>query len=55
MHEVAFCGNDAAAEVLEKATGLTILGHTLDEYDEPLPCCVTGEMTTKRQHLARMY
>ena len=55
VHEVAFCGNDAAAEVLEKASGLTILGHTLDEYDEPRPCCVTGEMTTKRQHLARMY
>jgi hypothetical protein len=55
IFEVAFCGNDADAEVLEKTSNLTLLGEALEQFSEPRPCIVTGEMTTIRQHLARMY
>ena len=55
IFEVAFCGTDADAEVLEKSSGLTLLGEALEPFAEPKPCIVSGEMTTTRQHLARMY
>ena len=55
IYEVAFDGTDSDAEVLEKSTGLTILGDTMTEYSEPQPCIVSGTMTTRCQHLARMY
>ena len=55
IYEVAFDGTDSDAEVLEKTTGLTILGDAMTEYDEPQSCIVTGKMTSRRQHLARMY
>ena len=55
FYEIAFCGSDADAEVLEKTTGLTILGDSLTAFDTEQPCIVTGQMTTRRQHLARMY
>ena len=55
VYELAFDGNDSDAEALEKLTGLTLLG----ECDEPLtqeaPCAISGKLTTKRQHVARMY
>mgnify|MGYP001252951645 CR=1 FL=1 len=55
VYELAFDGNDSDAEILEKATGLAFLGDCIDEFAEPQPCAVTGRMTTRRQHLARMY
>jgi len=55
IYEVAFDGTDSDAEVLEKSTGLTILGDAMTEYDEPQSCIVSGKMTSRRQHLARMY
>ena len=55
IYEVAFDGTDSDAEVLEKTTGLTILGDSMTEYSEPQPCIVSGKMTTRCQHLARMY
>ena len=55
IFEVAFCGTDADAEVLEKSSGLTLLGEALEPFAEPKPCIVTNERTTTRQHLARMY
>ena len=55
VYELAFDGNDSDAEILEKATGLTFLGDCIDSYSEPKPCVVTGRMTTRKQHLARMY
>ena len=55
IYEVAFNGTDSDAEVLEKTTGLTILGDAMTEYTEPQPCIVSGTMTTRCQHLARMY
>jgi prolyl-tRNA synthetase len=55
IYEVAFDGNDSDAEILEKTTGLTILGDSMNPYDSPQECVVTGKKTTRRQHLARMY
>ena len=55
VYQLAFDGNDSDAEILEKATGLTFLGDCIDSYSEPQPCAVTGRMTTRKQHLARMY
>lgn len=55
VYQLAFDGNDSDAEVLEKATGLTFLGDCIEPFSEPIPCAVTGRMTTKKQHLARMY
>ena len=55
MYEVAFDGNDADAERLEKSTNLTLLGDDLHPYEEEVPCIATGKMTTRRQYLARMY
>jgi len=55
IYEIAFDGNDADAELLEKTTGLTLLGDDVQPYSEEKPCIISGKMTTRRQHLARMY
>ena len=55
VYEFPFVGNDANAELLERRTGITLLGECNIPYEKPKPCVVTGKMTTKRQHLARMY
>jgi len=55
IYEIAFDGTDADAEVLEKTTGLVILGDSITPFDNEQPCIISGKMTTRRQHLARMY
>ena len=55
VYEIAFDGNDSDAEKLEKKTGLTLLGECDIDFEEVRPCVVTGKLTTKRQHIARMY
>ena len=55
VYELPFDGNDADAEVLEKTTGLTLLGDSTEPYTTALPCAITGKLTTRKQHLARMY
>ncbi len=55
IYELAFDGSDSDAEVLEKSTGLTLLGDSDTPYPEPVPCVVTGNPTTRKQHIARMY
>tara|TARA_B100001173_G_scaffold243616_1_gene213679 strand:+ start:31 stop:1119 length:1089 start_codon:yes stop_codon:yes gene_type:complete len=55
VYEFAFDGNDSDAEILEKATGLTFLGDCNVPYNEPKPCVITGRMTTRKQHIAKMY
>ena len=54
-YELAFDGSDSDAEILEKSTGLTLLGESDIPFPEPIPCAVTGKATTRRQHIARMY
>jgi prolyl-tRNA synthetase len=55
VYELAFDGNDSDAEDLEKITGLTLLGECDEPFPEEVNCAFTGKLTTKRQHIARMY
>ena len=55
IYEVAFDGSDADAELLEKTTGLAILGDAMTEYSDEQNCIITGNVTRRKQHLARMY
>ena len=55
IYEVAFDGTDADAEILEKTTGLTILGEAMSGYTDEQICIVSGKTTLRKQHLARMY
>ena len=55
VYEFPFDGNDSDAELLERKTALTLLGECDISYKNPLPCIVTGKLTTKKQHLAKMY
>ena len=55
VYEIPFDGNDADAELLEKSSGLSLLGECEHPYEEPISCIITGKMTTKKQYLARMY
>jgi hypothetical protein len=52
---MAFDGNDAHAEVIEKLTGLTFLGDSTNEYPQERPCHMTGKMTKRRVILAKTY
>jgi len=55
VYEIAFEGNDSDAEFLEKKTGLTLLGVSDQEFRNERPCLVTGNLTTNRCYIARMY
>ena len=55
IYEMPFEGTDAHAEIIEKQTGLTFLGDSVDEYESPIPCHVTGKMTKRRVILAKTY
>ncbi len=55
IYEIAFDGNDADAEILEKSTGLTLLGDSVDSYSTEKACISTGRMTKRKNHLAKMY
>jgi hypothetical protein len=55
IYEMAFDGNDAHAEVIEKLTGLTFLGDSTNEYPQERPCHMTGKMTKRRVILAKTY
>ena len=55
IYEVPFDGTDADAELLEKSTGLAILGEAMTGYVDDQVCIVSGKITRRKQHLARMY
>ena len=55
VYQIAFEGNDSDAELLEKKTGLTLLGECDDEFPEEKNCLITGKATKRMQHIARMY
>ena len=55
VYSFPFCGNDSDAEVIEKLSGLTMLGECVDKYSEPRNCIITGKQTTNKHHMARMY
>ena len=55
VYEMAFEGNDAEAEMIEKSTGLTFLGNSTSTYSEAKSCIITGKSTHNRVYLARTY
>ena len=55
VYEIAFDGNDSDAEILEKKTGLTLLGECDESFAEPMKCLVSGNNTTKKQYIDTMY
>ena len=55
IYEMPFEGTDAHAEIIEKQTGLTFLGDSVDEYESLIPCHMTGKMTKRRVILAKTY
>ena len=55
VYEISFDGTDSDAELLEKKTGLTLLGECDAHFTEQRNCLVTGKKTTKKQYIARMY
>ena len=55
VHEIAFDGSDADAEVVERTTGLSFLGDAVNQFTEDRPCAVTGKPTRRKVWLARTY
>ena len=55
IYEMPFDGTDAHAEIIEKQTGLTFLGDSTNDYDDEIPCHMSGKMTKRRVILAKTY
>ena len=55
IYEIPFDGTDAHAEAIERATSLTFLGDSTEEYDDERPCHMSGKMTRRRVILAKTY
>ena len=55
VYEMAFDGNDAEAEMIEKSTDLSFLGDSTNPFDNEVPCCITGKKTNRRIFLAKTY
>ncbi len=55
VYEMAFEGNDAEAEIIEKSTGLTFLGNSTSTYSKTKSCVITGQLTHNKVYLARTY
>ena len=55
VYEMAFEGNDAEAEIIEKSSGLTFLGNSITPYSDSKSCVISGKPTYNRVYLARTY
>ena len=55
VYEMAFDGNDAEAEMIEKETGFSFLGESTSPYSKERGCIVSGKFTNKRVFLAKTY
>ena len=55
VYEMAFEGNDAEAEMIEKKTGFSLLGESTSPYSERRKCVVTGKLTHNKVFLAKTY
>ena len=55
VYEMAFDGNDAEAELIEKETGFSFLGESTNPYSKEKECIVSGRSTNKRVFLAKTY
>ena len=55
IYQIPFDGTDAHAEAIERATSLTFLGDSTEDFDEDMPCHMSGKMTKRRVILAKTY
>ena len=55
VYEMAFNGNDAEAEMIEKSTDLSFLGNSTTPYSKSKSCVMTGQPTQNRVYLAKTY
>ena len=55
VYEMAFDGNDAEAEMIEKSTDLSFLGNSTTSYSKSKSCVMTGQPTQNRVYLAKTY
>ena len=55
VYEMAFEGNDAEAEMIEKITGFSFLGISTSPYSKERKCIVSGILTSNRVFLAKTY
>ena len=55
VYEMAFDGNDAEAEMIEKSTDLSFLGNSTTSYSKSKSCVMTGLPTQNRVYLAKTY
>ena len=55
VYEMAFEGNDAEAEMIEKETGFSLLGEYTSPYSEKRKSLVTGKPTHNKVFLAKTY
>ena len=55
VYWTAFEGTDSDAEIIERLTGLTFLGESLDDLDSEMECCITGKNTNCKVFLAKTY
>ena len=55
VYEMAFDGNDAEAEMIEKSTDLSFLGNSTTSYSKSKSCVMTGRPTENRVYLAKTY
>jgi prolyl-tRNA synthetase len=55
IYQIPFDGTDAHAEAIERATSLTFLGDSTEDFDEEMPCHMSGKMTRRRIILAKTY
>ena len=55
IYQIPFDGTDAHAEAIERATSLTFLGDSTEDFDEEMPCHMSGKMTHRRIILAKTY
>ena len=55
VYEMAFDGNDAEAEMVEKSTDLSFLGNSTTPYSKSKSCVMTGQSTQNRVYLAKTY
>ena len=55
VYEMAFDGNDAEAEMIEKETGFSFLGESTTPYVNERKCVVSGKPTHNRVFLAKTY
>ena len=50
-----FDGTDSDAEVIEKLTGLSFLGDSLEQLSDEVECCISGKPTNRKIYLAKTY